>query len=84
MSTYSKILPQILIKFGFILFLSYLSRVIYLLDTKIRGVTVEHTLSLTEALCGFQFVLTHLDNQQLLIKSQPGEVVKLGNSSANF
>ncbi|XP_020096223.1 dnaJ protein homolog 2-like [Ananas comosus] len=37
---------------------------------------VEHTLSLTEALCGFQFVLTHLDNRQLLIKSNPGEVVK--------
>ncbi|CAN6486616.1 unnamed protein product [Victoria cruziana] len=37
---------------------------------------VEHTLSLTEALCGFHFVLTHLDNRQLLIKSQPGEVVK--------
>ncbi|GMH10233.1 hypothetical protein Nepgr_012074 [Nepenthes gracilis] len=36
----------------------------------------EHTLSLTEALCGFQFVLTHLDNRQLLIKSHPGEVVK--------
>ncbi|KAM0046220.1 putative chaperone DnaJ, HSP40/DnaJ peptide-binding, DnaJ subfamily A member [Helianthus debilis subsp. tardiflorus] len=39
---------------------------------------VEHTLSLTKALCGFQFVLTHLDNRQLLIKSQPGEVVKPG------
>ena len=39
----------------------------------------EHTLSLTEALCGFQFVLTHLDNRQLLIKSNPGEVVKPGN-----
>lgn len=39
---------------------------------------VEHTLSLTEALCGFQFVLTHLDNRQLLIKSNPGEVVKPG------
>ncbi|KAK9061367.1 hypothetical protein SSX86_018548 [Deinandra increscens subsp. villosa] len=37
---------------------------------------VEHTLNLTEALCGFQFILTHLDNRQLLIKSQPGEVVK--------
>ncbi|KAF9593718.1 hypothetical protein IFM89_024722 [Coptis chinensis] len=37
---------------------------------------VEHSLSLTEALCGFQFVLTHLDNRQLLIKSNPGEVVK--------
>ncbi|CAI9273213.1 unnamed protein product [Lactuca saligna] len=37
---------------------------------------VEHTLSLTEALCGFQFILTHLDSRQLLIKSEPGEVVK--------
>ncbi|THU61816.1 hypothetical protein C4D60_Mb07t27250 [Musa balbisiana] len=36
----------------------------------------EHTLSLTEALCSFQFVLTHLDNRKLLIKSNPGEVVK--------
>ncbi|CAA3030632.1 dnaJ homolog [Olea europaea subsp. europaea] len=37
---------------------------------------VEHALTLTEALCGFQFILTHLDSRQLLIKSQPGEVVK--------
>lgn len=39
---------------------------------------VEHTLSLTEALCGFQFIVTHLDGRQLLIKSNPGEVVKPG------
>nr|XP_043632761.1 dnaJ protein homolog [Erigeron canadensis] len=42
----------------------------------------EHTLSLTEALCGFQFILTHLDNRQLLIKSQPGEVVKADSFKA--
>ncbi|CAN4097350.1 unnamed protein product [Withania somnifera] len=37
---------------------------------------VEHNLSLIEALCGFQFVLTHLDGRQILIKSSPGEVIK--------
>lgn len=39
---------------------------------------VEHTLSLTEALCGFQFALNHLDGRQLLIKSNPGEIIKPG------
>ncbi|OIW04042.1 hypothetical protein TanjilG_24153 [Lupinus angustifolius] len=43
---------------------------------KAEDLFVEHTLSLTEALCGFHFVLTHLDGRQLLIKSNPGEVIK--------
>ncbi|KAL4361058.1 hypothetical protein GQ457_04G039520 [Hibiscus cannabinus] len=43
---------------------------------------VEHNLSLTEALCGFQFALTHLDGRQLLIKSNPGEVIKPGQYKA--
>ncbi|PON85568.1 Terminal organelle assembly protein [Trema orientale] len=34
---------------------------------------IEHSLSLSEALCGFQFALNHLDGRQLLIKSNPGE-----------
>ncbi|XP_016493660.1 dnaJ protein homolog isoform X1 [Nicotiana tabacum] len=43
---------------------------------KFDDLYMEHTLTLTEALCGFQFVLTHLDGRQLLIKSNPGEVIK--------
>ncbi|KAJ0961927.1 hypothetical protein J5N97_029755 [Dioscorea zingiberensis] len=43
---------------------------------KFDDLYVEYTISLTEALCGFQFALTHLDGRQLLIKSNPGEVVK--------
>lgn len=37
---------------------------------------MEHTLTLTEALCGFQFPITHLDGRQLLIKSKEGEIMK--------
>lgn len=47
---------------------------------KFDDLYVEHTLTLTEALCGFQFVLTHLDGRQLLIKSNPGEVIKPGKN----
>jgi DnaJ family protein A protein 2 len=43
---------------------------------------LEHSLSLTEALCGFQFPLTHLDGRQLLIKSTPGEIIKPGQFKA--
>ncbi|KAL5713038.1 DnaJ protein 2 [Ranunculus cassubicifolius] len=37
---------------------------------------IERKLSLKEALCGFQFVITHMDGRKLLVKSEPGEVVK--------
>merc|ERR1719263_1358735 len=37
---------------------------------------IERTISLVEALCGFTMELTHLDDRKLLIKSQPGDIVK--------
>lgn len=51
-------------------------------NRKSEDLYVEHSLSLTEALCGFQFLLTHLDGRQLLIKSNPGEIIKPGNTRA--
>jgi len=36
---------------------------------------IEWKISLSEALCGFQLQVTHLDGRKLLIKSSPGEVV---------
>ena len=43
---------------------------------------VEHNVSVTEVLCGFQFVLTHLDGMQLLIKTNPVEVIKPGTGKS--
>lgn len=33
-------------------------------------------ISLNQALCGFSWKLTHLDNRTLVIKSKPGEIIK--------
>ncbi|KAG8344283.1 DnaJ C terminal domain [Trypanosoma vivax] len=35
-----------------------------------------HTLTLAEALCGFQFVLEHLDHRQLVVRRERGELTK--------
>jgi len=39
----------------------------------------EKTIKLAESLCGFQFVLTHLDGRKILVRSNPGEVTKPGD-----
>merc|ERR1719198_2532875 len=37
---------------------------------------VERSISLVEALCGFEIEVTHLDGRKLLIKTAPGDIVK--------
>ena len=37
---------------------------------------ITKTLSLNEALCGFEWSLKHLDGREIVIKSKPGEVIK--------
>ncbi|KAL3906952.1 MAG: hypothetical protein SGARI_003767 [Bacillariaceae sp.] len=37
---------------------------------------ITKTLSLNEALCGFEWKIKHLDDREIIIKSKPGEVIK--------
>jgi|EP00979_Chaetoceros_neogracilis_P004098 DnaJ family protein A protein 2 len=37
---------------------------------------ITKTLSLNEALCGFEWSVKHLDEREIVIKSRPGEIIK--------
>ncbi|XP_013389051.1 dnaJ homolog subfamily A member 2 isoform X2 [Lingula anatina] len=41
-----------------------------------------HKIGITEALCGFEFVLKHLDNRELVIKHPQGQVIEPGSMKA--
>ena len=40
------------------------------------------TITLKEALCGFSFPVQHLDGRVLLVKTQPGEIIKPNTTKA--
>lgn len=40
------------------------------------NIIIVHKINLTEALCGFQFAVKHLDGRDLVLKCPPGEVIK--------
>lgn len=40
---------------------------------------MKREITLTEALCGFEFVVKHLDGRDLLIRHSPGQVIKPGD-----
>jgi len=37
---------------------------------------MDKKIKLSEALCGFSFLITHLDGRSLLVKSTPGEIIR--------
>ena len=39
-----------------------------------------YNLGLTEALCGFEFTLKHLDGRDLVVKNPRGQVIEPGGS----
>uniref|UniRef100_A0A7S0SLL4 J domain-containing protein n=1 Tax=Mantoniella antarctica TaxID=81844 RepID=A0A7S0SLL4_9CHLO len=45
---------------------------------------LEKTLTLTEALCGFQMTVTHLDKRQLVISTNEGDVIKPSSFKAVY
>lgn len=42
---------------------------------------INHKIGLVEALCGFQFMLKHLDDRQIVVKHPAGKVIEPGRVS---
>lgn len=41
---------------------------------------MNHKIGLVEALCGFQFMLKHLDGRQIVVKYPAGKVIEPGKT----
>jgi DnaJ family protein A protein 2 len=44
-----------------------------------NNLSCTHTIGLTEALCGFEFTIQHLDGRYMVIRNPPGNVIKPGD-----
>lgn len=42
---------------------------------------IRKDVSLREALCGYEFLVTHLDGRKILVKSKPGEIIQADNGT---
>lgn len=49
---------------------------------KNNDLLIKKDLTLQEALCGYEFPVTHLDGRKIIVKSQPGEIIRPDNGSA--
>jgi DnaJ family protein A protein 2 len=47
-----------------------------------QNLGMSKTITLKEALCGFSFPVQHLDGRVLLVKTQPGEIIKPNTTKA--
>ncbi|CAG4990590.1 unnamed protein product [Parnassius apollo] len=47
--------------------------------TGLNDLIMKRDITLTEALCGFEFVVKHLDGRDLLIRHSAGEIIKPGD-----
>lgn len=55
-----------------------------LFTRKDSDLIMQRSISLTEALCGFHFVIKHLDGRDLVIRNQPGEIISPGENDLSF
>lgn len=49
-----------------------------------NDLSMTHKIGLVEALCGFQFMLKHLDGRQIVIKYPAGKVIEPGQISSSL
>jgi DnaJ family protein A protein 2 len=55
----------------------------HLFKRKGADLLISKTLSLNEALCGFEWTVQHLDDREIVIKNRPGEIIRPETATGN-